>query len=161
MPGQFTGNRGEAQAYIPGFIQEGLTNSEIVDILKESGLSYRASNMYSDVNRLRLEQFGAEGIKNMDIYSAIPRNLMREWQGDTEYRYRVVIQYKYTPEGGDDQLETATTLYYNDAPTINDVLEDWSVRMKTLEGGFGSTVNVGVIDEIKEINYFYNTPKEV
>lgn len=159
MPGQFTGTRGEAQSYIPGLIREGYTNTEIISTLQSYGLSYRTANMYADVNRLRLEQFGAQGIKGLDIYTPVPQNLMREWQGDTRFQYRVVVQYQYTPGGGGDPVTGATTLYYDDAPSINEVLDDWGVRVQTLEGGFGSTTNIQRVDEIKEINYFYNTPK--
>lgn len=159
MPGQFTGSRGEAQAYIPGLIQEGYSNAEIVQTLQSYGIGYRTANMYADVNRVRLEQFAAQGIKGMDIYTPIPEGFMREWQGDTSFRYRVVVQYKYTPGGGGAQMEGGTTLYYNERPTIDDVLNDWGTRTQTLEGGYGSTNNVRRIDEIKEINYFLNTPK--
>jgi len=159
MPGQFTGNRGEAQSYLKGLIEEGYTNSEIVTFLQSSGLGYRMSNMYADINRSRLEQFGGEGLKNFDIHTPVPTNLMAEWQGQTDYRYRVVIQYKYTNASGESDLDRATTLYYDTNPTVNEVLEDWNTRTKTIEGGFGSQQGVRRVDEIKEINYFYNTPK--
>lgn len=160
MPGQFTGTRGEAQSYIPGLIKEGYTNAQIVDTLKSYGLSYRTANMYADVNRVRLENYAAEGIRGMDIYKPIPEGLMREWQGDTTYRYRAVVQFNYIPSGGGELQQAATTLYYNDAPSINDVLEDWSVRVQTLEQGHGSQTNIRAIQDIKEINYFVNRPKE-
>ena len=159
MPGQFTGNRGQAQTYLTGLVKEGLTNAEIVGYLQQSGLGYRASNMYSDVNRTRLEQFAGEGLKGFDVDTPVPANLMREWQGDTNYKYRVVVQYKYTASGATAQFETATTLYYDSQPTISEVLEDFAVRTETIESGFGSAQGVSRIDEIKEINYFYNVPK--
>lgn len=159
MPGQYTGIRGQAQAYIPGLITEGLSNAEIVDFLRESGLGYRTQNMYQDVNTIRLEQFGAAEIRNMNIYTPIPERLMREWQGQIDYRYRVVVQYEYTPSDGGELTKTATTLYYDEPPSISNVLEDWDVRTKTLEGGFGSTVNIHRIEGITEINYFVNRPK--
>lgn len=159
MPGQFTGNRGQAQTYLSGLIKEGLTNSEIVSYLQGSGLGYRASNMYSDVNRVRLEQFGGEGLKGFDVDTPVPIDLMQEWQGDTNYNYRVVVQYKYSSAGATGQLETGTTLYYDEEPTLNEVLEDFQTRTQTLESGFGSSHGVSRVDEIKEINYFYNTPK--
>lgn len=160
MPGQYAGNRGSAQEWISAFIKEGMTNTEIVKQLQDYGLGYRQQSMFADVNRLRLEQFAAEGIKGMDIYTPIPEKFMREWQGETEYKFRVVVQYKYTSGENGEQKETGTTLYYNEAPTVNQVLEDWNVRVKTLEGGFGSTTDIEQIDEIKEIDYFVNRPKE-
>jgi hypothetical protein len=160
MPGQFDGIRGMAQEYISALIKEGQTNAQIVGILQDQGLSYRTSNMYNDVNRIRLEQFAAQGIKGLDLYTPVPINLMREWQGDTSFRYRVVVQYSYSPGAGLDDINAATTLYYNEQPTINDVLDDWNTRVKTLEGGYGSTTNIQRINEIREIDYFVNRPKQ-
>ena len=159
MPGQYTGTRGQAQSYLSGLIKEGFNNAEIVSFLQGSGLGYRASNMYSDVNRTRLELFAGEGLKGFDMDTPVPNNLMREWQGDTNYKYRVVVQYKYSAAGATSQLETGTTLYYDYQPTINEVMEDFGTRTKTIESGFGSAQGVSRIDEIKEINYFVNVPK--
>jgi len=159
MPGQFTGNRGEAQSYLSGLIKEGYNNVEIVGFLQSSGLGYRTSNMYSDVNRTRLEIFGGQGLKGFDVDTPIPNNMMREWQGETNYKYRVVVQYKYSSTGATQQFETGTTLYYDEQPTLNQVLEDFATRTQTIESGYGSAQGVSRIDEIKEINYFYNTPK--
>lgn len=160
MPGQFTGKRGEAQTWIGAFINEGMTNAEIVSTLQGVGLGYRQMNMYSDINRVRLEQFAGQGLRGFDEDTPIPRNLMREWQGDTQYKYRVVVQYEYTPSGAEQTAKGATTMYYNQPPTINDVMEDWQVRVKTIEGGFVGYEHVGQIENVTEINYFYNTPKE-
>lgn len=159
MPGQYTGNRGQAQEYLSGLIREGLTNSEIVDFLRGEGLSYRLQNMYADVNRTRLEQFGAEGIKKLDISTPVPERLMRDWEGDVSFKYRVVVQYEYTPSGGGESVKAGTTLYYDTRPSMQDVLEDWDVRVKTLEGGFGSTTDIMQIEQVTEINYFVNKVK--
>ncbi len=159
MPGQFTGTRGQANVFIPALIREGFTNSEIVDFLRLNEFGYREQNMYADVNRIRLEQFGAEQIRGMDINTPIPERFMRTWEGKTDFAYRVVVQYSYTPTGGGEPVQTGTSLYYTEPPTVNEVLEDFAIRTQTLEGGFGSTVNVQRIDEIKEIDYFVNTAK--
>jgi hypothetical protein len=160
MPGQYTGTRGEAQEYISAFIGQGATNSEIVEVLRDYGLGYRQQNMYADINRIRLESFAAEGLKNISVNSPIPETLMREWQGETEYKYRVVVQYEYTSSRGGETVSTASTLYYDEAPSVAMVLEDWDLRVKTLEGGFGSTQDVNRVEGITEINYFLNRPKE-
>lgn len=159
MPGQFKGVRGQAQEFISAMIREGATNSQIVDFLQLNEFSYRLQNMYADINRIRLEQFAGQEIKGFDPDNPIPERLMSVWEGKTDYRYRVVVQYEYTPSGGGENLKKATTLYYDSAPSLNDVLEDWDVRQQTLEGGFGSNVNVGVVQNITEINYFVNRPK--
>lgn len=160
MPGQFTGTRGQAQQWISAMIGEGFTNTQITDFLQLNELSYRTQNMYADINRIRLEQFAGQEIRNFNPDMPIPERLMSEWQGQTDYKYRVVIQYEYTPTGGGETSKTGTTLYYNERPSVNQVLEDWSVRQQTLEGGFGSTVNIGTVENITEINYFVNRPKE-
>jgi Uncharacterized conserved protein len=159
MPGQFTGQRGLAQGFIDGMIKDGLTNEQIVKNLTLAGISYRMQNMYSDVNRIRLEKFGSEGIKGLDMQTPVPTNLMREWEGNTDFKFRVVVQYDYTPTGSNDVTQGASTLYYDRPPTVNDVLEDWGVRVKTLEGNFAGYDHISRIEGIAEINYFYNTPK--
>ncbi len=161
MPGQFSGVRGLAQNFIPELIGEGMSNAAIVDFMRLNDLGYRTQSMYSDINRIRLEQFGAESIKGLDMFTQVPERFMREWQGEIDFRYRVVVQYEYVDAESGLLLKTASTLYYNDAPSVNIVLEDWDVRTKTLEGGFGSTVNVQRIEGITEVNYFVNRAKEV
>lgn len=160
MPGQFDGTRGMAQMYLPELISEGLTNSQIVDFLRINDLGYRASNMYQDINRTRLEQFAAQEIRGMDMDTPIPERLMREWQGKTDFRYRVVVQYDYTIGEGGETREGATTLYYDDPPTINQVLADFGTRTQTIERGFGSPKDGRRIENAREINYFVNRPKE-
>lgn len=159
MPGQYTENRGQAQEWISALVKEGLTNAQIVGMLQDYGMGYRLQNMYADVNRIRLEQFAAEGLRNIDIHTPVPETLMREWQGETEFKYRVVVQYEYTPSAGGETVKAASTLYYDEAPTVSGVLEDWDVRVKTLEGGFGSTVDIARIEGITEINYYINREK--
>jgi hypothetical protein len=86
---------------------------------------------------------------------------MREWEGNTDFKYRAVVQYEFTPTGGDEVQKGATTLYYDRPPTVDDVLEDWGVRVKTLEGNFAGYDHISRIEGIAEINYFYNTPKRL
>ena len=160
MPGQFTGNRGQAQEFLMQFIQEGLSNSQIVSAIRDEGLGYRLQNMYADINRTRLEQFAGEGLRNLDQFTPIPEKLMREWQGDTTYNYRVVVRYEYTPSSGGDPVKAATTMYYNERPSIDNVMEDWQVRVKTIESGALGYEQVGQIESMTEVNYFVNRPKE-
>lgn len=159
MPGQFTGTRGAAQEYISSLIKEGLTNAQIVGTLQDYGLSYRLQHMYSDTNRIRLEEFAAQGIKGMDIHTPIPSNLMREWEGDVSYKYRVVVEYEY--ETGEFGVvgKAATTLYYDRPPTVNEVMEDWGVRVQSIESGVMGYEQVKAIEGISRISYFYNIPK--
>lgn len=159
MPGQFTGNRGMAQEYISSMIKEGLTNAQIVGTLQDYGMTYRLQHMYSDVNRVRLEEFAAEGIKGMDMFTPIPTNFMREWEGDTSFKYRVVVEYEYQTGEGDAIAKAATTLYYDRPPTVNDVMEDWGVRVQSIESGVMGYEQVGQIEGINRISYFYNIPK--
>lgn len=159
MPGQFSGLRGLVQSYLPALIREGFTNSQIVDFLRLNDFGYRVQNMFADINRIRLEQFGAEGIKKLNIFQPIPENLMRTWEGETKFNYRVVVQYQYTSAVNGELLERATTLYYNEPPSVNDVLEDFGVRTQTIEGGFGTPQDVERVGDVIEINYFKNRPK--
>lgn len=161
MPGQYTGNRGLAQEFISSMITQGLTNAEIVGFLQERGIGYKLQHMYSDANRIRLEEFAAEGIKGFDRDTAIPANLMREWQGEIDYKYRVVVEYEY--ETGESGVigKAATTLYYNRPPTVNEVMEDWDVRVQSIESGVMGYEQVKQIEGISRISYFYNVPKAV
>jgi hypothetical protein len=159
MPGQFTGNRGVAQEYISSMISEGLTNAQIVGTLQDYGMGYRLQHMYSDTNRIRLEEFAGESIKNFDKDMPIPSNLMREWEGDTSYKYRVVVEYEYLTGDGDTVAKAGTTLYYDRPPTVNDVMEDWGVRVQSIESGVMGYEQVAQIEGISRISYFYNIPK--
>jgi hypothetical protein len=159
MPGQFTGVRGMAQEYISSLIKEGLTNAQIVGTLQDYGMSYRLQHMYSDTNRIRLEEFAAQGIKGLGQYDPVPTNLMRQWEGDTSYKFRVVIEYEYQTGEEGTIAKGATTMYYNRAPSINDVMEDWGVRVQSIESGVMGYEQVKQIEDITRISYFYNVPK--
>jgi hypothetical protein len=161
MPGQFTGNRGSAQEWISSLIKEGFTNAQIVGTLQDYGMGYRLQHMYSDTNRIRLEEFAAQGIKGMDAYTPIPSNLMREWEGDISYKYRVVVEYEYITGADGTLAKAATTMYYNRPPTVNDVMEDWGVRVQSIESGVMGYEQVSQIEGISRISYFYNVPKRL
>lgn len=161
MPGQYKGPRGMAQEWITSLINQGLTNSQIVGTLQDYGMSYRLSSMYSDVNRVRLEEFAAQGIKGLGMNDPVPPNLMREWQGDTEYKYRVVVEYEYQTGEAGTIAKAGTTLYYNRPPSVNDVMEDWGVRVQSIESGVMGYEQVSQIEGITRISYFYNVPKAV
>jgi len=159
MPGQFTGNRGASQEWISSLIQQGLTNAQIVGTLQDYGLGYRLQQMYSDTNRIRLEEFAGESIKGLDQHTPIPTNLMREWEGDVSYKYRVVVEYEYETGTFGEIAKAGTTLYYDRPPAVNDVMEDWSVRVKSIESGVLGYEQVKQIEGISRISYFYNIPK--
>jgi hypothetical protein len=159
MPGQFTGIRGSAQEYISSLIGEGLTNAQIVGTLQDYGLGYRLQQMYSDTNRIRLEEFAAQGLKGFDQDTPIPANLMREWQGETDYRYRVVVEYEYETGTDGTIAKAGTTLYYDRPPTVNEVMEDWAVRVQSIESGVMGYEQVKQIEGVTRISYFYNIPK--
>jgi len=159
MPGQYSGSRGMAQEWISSLIQQGLTNAQIVGTLQDYGMGYRLTNMYSDTNRIRLEQFAAEGIKGMDQDTPIPSNLMRQWEGDISYRYRVVVEYEYQTGESGVIGKAGTTLYYDRPPTVNEVMEDWGVRTQSIESGVMGYEQVKAIEGISRISYFYNIPK--
>jgi hypothetical protein len=159
MPGQYSGSRGMAQEWISSLINNGLTNSQIVDTLRDYGMGYRLANMYSDANRIRLEEFAAEGIKGMDQDTRIPSNLMRQWEGDTSYKYRVVVEYEYQTGESGVIGKAGTTLYYDQAPTVNEVMEDWGVRMQSIESGVMGYEQVKAVEGVSRISYFYNIPK--
>lgn len=151
----FKGIRGQAVNYIPALIDEGLSNSQIVDFLRLNDLGYRTQTMYNDINRLRLEGFGAAEIRHMSIYDPVPERWMRVWHGDTSYNYRVVIEYEYYDTNALDTKKTGTTLYYDHAPSQDEVLQDWNIRRQTIEATYG---HVNEVFGGTEVHYFVNKP---
>ena len=153
MPSSYKGKRGSAVEYIAGMIEEGLSNSQIVDFLKINDMGYRNQTMYEDVNRYRLEAIGADQIKQLTSYDAVPDKLMREWSGDTKYDYRVVVQYEYFDTNTLQIEKKYTTLYYDYAPSQENVLDDWAIRKQTIENTYGQVQEV--MGE-KQIHYYRN-----
>lgn len=156
MSGGYKENRGIAQGYMPGLISQGLSSSEIIGWLKEEGLTYRTQNMYADINRMRIEQIGAEMIKGFDPDMSIPEKWMRTFNGETSYNYRALVQYSYLPAGESEMQIKWSTLYYNEAPSQNQVLTDWETRMGTIFSGFGSPGAVDAVSGVEGINYYVN-----
>lgn len=156
MPEPYKGNRGVAQSYIPELVSEGFTNSQIVDFLQLNGVSYRTQNMYADINRLRLENFGALALPNLDPAEAIPEKLMRQWTGDTSYNYRVVIKYDYFNTSTLQKEEGGTTLYFEDAPSQDEVFDAWDIRKQTLQAGVGSGQNIQEVFGATKFLYYRN-----
>ena len=153
MPSAYKGNRGEAINYIPALIEEGQTNSYIVDFLRINDLGYRTQLMYQDINRIRLEGIGAETIRGLDIYDPVPEKLMRTWSGDTSYNYRVVVEYEYYDTNALEIKKGYTTLYYNDAPSQSNVLDDWAIKRQTIENTYGQ---VQEVYGEKQLHYYRN-----
>lgn len=148
----FTG-RQVALNYIPQLIEEGLNNSAIVSFLKEQGFGYRNQNMFADVNRMRLENFGASFIPKLTPESQVPDRFMREWEGDTEYTYRVVVKYEYEPGEGGEAKVGGTTFYFDNPPTQAEVSELFELRRDTLGD---STPDVGEVFGVTSAYYYKN-----
>lgn len=153
MPSQYKGNRGEAIQYIPALIEEGFGNSYIVDFLRLNDLGYNTQRMYEDINRIRLEGIGADQIKGLDAYDPVPDRLMRQWSGDTEFNYRVVVEYNYFSTDSLQWEKGYTTLYYMDNPSQSNVLDDWAIRRQTIENTYGK---VQEISGESAIHYYRN-----
>ena len=153
MPEPYKGNRGTAVNFIPELVNEGLSNSQIVDFLRLNDMGYRTQNMYADINRIRLEGFGADAINNMSIYDPVPEKFMRTWHGSTEYTYRVVIEYDYMDTNTKTMQNTGTTLYYDHAPSQDEVLHDWELRRQTIGNTYG---HVDKVYNETRVSYFRN-----
>lgn len=153
MPDPYKGTRGQAVNYIPTLIEEGLSNSQIVDFLKLNDLGYRTQYMYQDINRMRLESFGAAEISRLTVYDPVPEKFMKAWHGDTTYGYRVVIEYEYFDTNALDTKKTGTTIYYDHAPSQEEVLRDWEIRRQTIENTYSQVQQV--YKETK-VSYFRN-----
>ena len=151
-----TGLRNLAKQYIPGLIEEGFANTEIVNILKEQGLSYRNQNMFADINFARLEYFGAELIKNVSISSPIPERLMRQRELSVDYPYSAVVKYEYTDIETGETFESGTTLYFENAPSQEDVLAAFEVRQETLLSLYTNIENISSPERV----YYYRNTKQ-
>ena len=142
MASQYKGNRGQAIQYISGMIEEGFSNSQIVDFFKLNDMGYRNQTMFQDINRIRLEGIGAATVRGLDPYDAVPDKLMRTWSGDISYNYRAVVEYEYYDTNALEIKKGYTTLYYNDAPSQSNVLDDWGIRRQTIENTYGQVQEV-------------------
>jgi hypothetical protein len=153
MPEPYKGNRGIAQNIISAMIDEGYLNTQITDFLRLNDYGYRNQLMIQDINRLRLESFGAAEIRSMSISDPVPDRFMREWHGSMEYKYRVVVEYDYYDTNTLDIRRTGTTIYYNAPPSQEEVLRDWEIRRQTIENTYGNVQEV--MGEVK-VGYFRN-----
>lgn len=145
------GNRNLALEYIPGLIEEGYTNTEIVRLLKEQGLAYRNQTMFADINFARLEHFGAQEIRGIEAGQAIPERLMRSREIRAGYPYSAVVKYEYTdPETG-LTFESGTTLYFSERPSQEDVLREFEYRRTTLEELYPSLTEISGAEKV----YYY------
>lgn len=157
MPEPYKGNRGEAIGYIGAMIDEGMSNTAIVNFLRDNDLSYRTQSMFQDINRLRLENMGAVNISNMDRDTPVPDRFMRDWYGSTEYQYRVVIKYSYFDTNTMTTGTSGTTMYFDHPPSQAEVMEHWDVRRQTVEQMYN---NVQEVYGATKIMYFRNVSGE-
>jgi len=126
------GGRENALTYIAGLIDEGMINTHIVNFLKEQGFGYNTQRMFEDVNRIRLENFGASFVPHLGLDVPIPERFMRTWEGKTDYNYRAVVKFEYL-EAETGLEKTAGTTFYSDTGfTQGEVSELWEVRKENL-----------------------------
>ena len=144
-------NRNLSAGYIPGLIEEGYTNTEIVNILKDEGLSYRNQDMFRDINRLRLEEFGAIQVPRLGFDTPIPESLMRVRNIQSEYNYSAVIKYSYTDANTGLEMESGTTIYFDTPPSQAEVLSAFSMRQETLQNLYS---NIQGISEAENVYYY-------
>lgn len=153
MPGEYKGHRGSAQSYIPQLIEEGYTNTEITEWLKDNDLSYRNQSMLMDINRLRLEGQGAWAIAGLDPDKPVPERLMRSWHGDAEYAYRVVINYDFFDTRTMTTSTSGTTLYFDHPPSESEVMAYFEQHKESLQALYN---NVEEIFHASRVMYFRN-----
>jgi hypothetical protein len=146
-------NRNLARQYMSGLIDEGYTNTEIVRILKEEGLSYRNQNMFADINYARLETFGAAQISKLTDTTPIPERFMRERKLSVPYAYGVVVKYHYTDAATGLEFESGTSMYFQNQPSQADVLEAFGYRQETLLTLYTSMESVS---EAEKVYYYRN-----
>ena len=124
--------RGFALNYIPLLIEEGLANTQIVNFLRSQGFGYRTQEMFADVNRVRLEGFGASFVTNLNPDAPVPERFMRTWEGNTEYNYRVVVKYEYIDPSTGIESTSGTAFYSNEPMSQNEVMDRWQIRKQSL-----------------------------
>jgi len=154
MPGEFTGNRGTAQSYLTRLVEEGYTNGEIVGWLREEGIGYRYQSMLNDINRTRLEINGAYEIARLDPDAPIPERLMRTWHGDTDFAYRVVINYDFFDTRSMTTSTSGTTLYFDHPPSESEVMSYFDKHKESLQSLYN---NVEEVFHATRVMYFRNT----
>lgn len=154
MPGGYKGNRGVAQNYLGILIEEGMTNSEIVDFLRLNDLGYRSQNMYQDINRTRLETMSEVQVKGLSVYDPVPDRLMREWRGDTEFKYRAVVKFDFTDAKSGERQEYGQTYYFDKAPSEADVIEAFAANADYIRAAYP---NMQDISGATKVYYYRNT----
>ena len=147
------GGRENALTYIPQLIEEQLSNTQIVRFLREQGFGYRNQNMFEDVNRVRLENFGASFVPTLDRDSIIPDRFMRTWEGSVDYDYRAVVKYEYLDPDTGTVKTTGTTIYFDTPPSQAEVTEMFEVRRQTIEELYS---HVDLVYGAIKVHYFKN-----
>ena len=147
-------NRNLAGGYIPGLIEEGLTNTQIVNLLRDEGLSYRNQNMFADINRYRLEAFGANEVRGLGNDETIPDRFMRDRNITADYPYSAVVKYSYIDKGTGLEIEAGTTLYFDTAPSQAEVLAAFSDRQESLQNLYS---NIEAVSEAEKVYYYKHT----
>lgn len=143
--------RNLAREYIPGLIEEGYANTEITNILRREGLSYRNQDMFRDINLYRLENFGATQIKGIGFDTPIPDRLMRDRPNNSGYEYSAVVKYAYIDAGTGIEVQSGTTLYYNEQPSQAQVMADFAIRSESLQNLYS---NIEAISEPERVYYY-------
>jgi len=151
MPDKQQSSRNLAQAYISGLIEEGYTNTEIVNILKDYGLSYRNQNMFQDVNRYRLEEFGAQQVRGLGFDEPIPERFMRSRDIQSDYGYSAVVKYAYIDKATGLEIETGTTIYFDNQPSQAEVLEAFAFRSESLQNQYNYIESISAPEKV----YYY------
>lgn len=145
--------RAIAQQYIPGLIEEGFRNTEIARILRGQGLSYRAQNMFRDINLHRLEAFGTYMIQGLTSETPIPDRFMRERELKLHYKYAATIKYSYLDTDTGMLSENATTFYFNIAPTEAEVATLYNLKREELMIKYPNRTN---FSDPEHIYYYRN-----
>lgn len=153
MPGEYKGNRGTAQSYIGQLIEEGLSNAQITSWLRENDIGYRYQSMLNDINRTRLEFQGAYAISRLDPDAPIPERLMRTWHGETEFSYRVVINYDFFDTTTMTTSTSGTTLYFDHPPSEREVMGYFEKHKESLQSLYN---NVQEVFHATRVMYFRN-----
>jgi len=111
-----------ARGWISGLIDDGLSNTQIVQFLRAFDLSYRNQEMLRDINRERLGRIYQDDIRGLGPGEAVPVEKMTPIRGRPVEPFRTIVTGDYENLATGEIEKRTITLHHRRAPSQNDVL---------------------------------------
>ena len=152
-------HRNLAQEFIQRGIRRGMRNTEIVNALRENGLSYRRQTMFQDVNGWREALAPWDDITQIGMESVIPEEWYIESNRHLEANYETVVKVRtQNVDTGEIAEKYMTILHTHETPfgesmDLEQILTPDDIKQRALDrlSTYGNPINV--IDINIEVGY--------